>query len=149
MGSRRSSRPRASALDEQQYRALAAFRSAIRRFLSFSESATRASGVTAQQYQALLAIKAHRGEPMSVGTLAEELLLKHNGAVQQVDRLVAADLVRRVAAEHDRRVVLLQLTAKGEDKLRELAAKHFRELGKRHADLAEIARLAGSIGRSR
>lgn len=134
-------------LEARQYRALASFRSAIRRFLAFSEAATRATGVTAQQYQAMLAIKAHPDEIISVGGLANELLLKHNGAVQQVDRLVAADLVRRVPADYDRRVVLLRLTSKGEDKITQLAATHFRELGRRHAELKTIARLASEMGR--
>jgi len=140
---------RALSLDERQYRTLAAFRSAIRRFLAFSEAATRASGVTAQQYQAMLAIKAHDKGSISIGGLASELLLKHNGAVQQVDRLVAANLVRRVQDDHDRRVVNLALTSKGEVKLRQLAAIHFRELSRRHAELRDIARLAGKMGRSR
>src|ERR1044072_3921413 len=82
-------------IEQRQIRALAGFRSALRRFLAFSEEATRREGMTAQQYQAILAIKARPHGAISIGELAEELLLKSNAAVQLVDRLTKMGLVKR------------------------------------------------------
>src|SRR5206468_1967639 len=71
-----------STLSVDDYRSLGEFRRAIREFLAFSEESARGHGVTAQQHQALLAIKAHDGvEPMSIGELAESLMIKNHSAV--------------------------------------------------------------------
>ena len=42
----------------KDYRMLAAFRLALRRFVHFSETAAEAAGLSPQQHQALLAIRA-------------------------------------------------------------------------------------------
>ena len=65
-------------LSKADYEALAAFRYALRRFLAFSDAAIREKGVTPQQHQALLAIKASRDESLTIGALAEALLLQHH-----------------------------------------------------------------------
>ena len=62
----RPRRPLISLLDDD-YRALAAFRTELRRFLQFSEEAALAVGISPQQHQALLAIRGHPGPgPASV-----------------------------------------------------------------------------------
>ena len=132
----------AATLDKGQYEALANFRYALRAFLAFSDSATRISGVTTQQYQALLVIKASSGGTVLVRELAEQMLFKHNTAVQLVDRLVEAGLVRRQQSKLDRRAVMLTLTPKGEEKIAYLAALHFRELVARQEELTDISHLA-------
>ena|SRR3569832_58686 len=141
---RPTARP-APVLNHQQYAALAEFRRALRGFLAFSETATRQSGVTTQQYQALLAIKAHPNEALLVRELAHEMLLKHNNAVQLVDRLVKAKLVRRETSRDDRRAVVLKPTRLGEQKTAYLAAIHFRELLPRLGQFAHLARLASRM----
>src|SRR6185312_6498683 len=94
----------AQTLDRTQYEALAEFRFALRAFLAFSEAATLSAGVTGQQYQALLAIKASSSmSALLVGELASELLIKHNAAVQLVDRLVSLGFVTRAQSRRDRR----------------------------------------------
>ena len=98
------------------YQALSQFRRAIREFLAFSEESALGHGVTAQQHQALLAIRAHDGpEPMSIGELADTLLIKNHGAVGLVGRLVDRGLIVRRASETDRRRVLLLLQPSGEE----------------------------------
>src|SRR5690242_7743240 len=104
-------------LDEQRYQALASFRFALRAFLAFSEAATRQSGATPQWYQALLVIRANPKRAVLVRELAEQMLLKHNNAVQLVDRLVGAGLVRRQQSKVDRRAVVLTLTRRGDEKI--------------------------------
>src|ERR1700758_132311 len=95
-------------LEAADYQSLGEFRRAIRDFLAFSEESAREQGVTAQQHQALLAIRAHIGpEAMSIGELADCLLIKNHSAVGLVARLVERSLVKRHASENDRRRVLL------------------------------------------
>ena len=70
------------------YQALSDFRYALRRFLAFSSDAAREVGLTPQQHQALLAIMGHPAAvAMTIGMLAERLLLKHHSTVELVDRL--------------------------------------------------------------
>jgi DNA-binding MarR family transcriptional regulator len=136
--------------DGADYRALAEFRFALRQFLEFSGDAARGVGLTPQQHQALLTIKAaaHEAEsddaPMTVGRLAERLLLKHHSAVELVDRLGALELVQRKPDAKDRRKVALVLTRKAERLLTSLSAAHLEELRRiRPAFAALLERLDG------
>jgi len=113
---------------DARFKGLSAFRYALRRFLAASEALCRSAGVTAQQYQALLAIKAAGGGRMTMGDLAEQLLLTHHAAVQMVDRLSRAGLAARAPSESDRREVLLSLTPKGDALVGELATAHLAEI---------------------
>ncbi len=116
-------------MTDSDFRAMAAFRHAMRRFFAFSEEVLQSVGLTPQQYQALLAIRAHVGpEPMTVGTLATRLFIRHHSAVGLVDRLEARGFVERRTAEHDRRLVCLDLTLSGRKALNALAATHRAEL---------------------
>ncbi len=128
-----------AALTRADYEALAAFRGALRRFLAFSETAATAAGLTARQHQALLAIKAlPQGAAMTVRDLAEQLLIRHNSAVELADRLAGAGLVRRVADPQDRRRVKLALTRTAEAKLRALSGAHLDELRAMRPALAKL-----------
>jgi DNA-binding MarR family transcriptional regulator len=111
----------------ERYSGLARFRYALRSFLASSEQICLQGGVTTTQYQAMLAVGC-AAEFISIKELAEQLLLKHHSAVQLVDRLSAAGLVRRVASERDARVALVRLTSKGEGKLAALAELHLAEM---------------------
>ena len=123
----------------KDYEALAAFRRALRRFLAFSEDAARGNGLTAQQHQAILAIKGHTGAgPMTVGELADHLLVRHHSAVELVDRLVRAELVNRIESSDDRRRVALILTPKASAILAELSAIHLEELKQSRALLVQL-----------
>ena len=121
------------------FRALASFRRELRKFLAFSEQAAAAGGLTGQQHQALLAIRglSERGE-MSVGELADILLLRPHSAGELVDRLVKLELAARGADGADGRRVLVRLTPTGEDKLRTLSAAHMRELAAIGPALSEM-----------
>jgi DNA-binding MarR family transcriptional regulator len=123
----------------EQYETLAAFRYALRKFLSFSESAARAAGVTPQQHQALLAIKGFpERDQVTVGELAERLQLRHHSAVGLIDRLVQEQLVSRTPAREDRRQVLIQLTRRGEDTLEKLSALHREQLKRIGPELRQL-----------
>jgi DNA-binding MarR family transcriptional regulator len=100
----------------------------LRRFLAFSEARVGNCGITSQQYQALLAIKIVPGDENTIKHLAKQMLLQPHGAVQLVDRLVSAGLVRRTPSSADKRNILLRLTDKGVELLEELAVDHLQEL---------------------
>ncbi|HEX3738763.1 MAG TPA: MarR family transcriptional regulator [Terriglobales bacterium] len=125
----------------EDYRAVAEFRHQIRRYLRFSDAVVRDSHLEPRQYQLLLAVK---GLPPSVrsriGELAEQLQIQHHSAVELVDRLEASGLVRRQRGTHDRREVLVVLTAAGEKVLRELVLHHRAELSSRGPALIEALR---------
>ena len=121
------------------YQALAQFRFQLRRFLSFSETAARDAGLTPQQHQALLAIKGFSSaEPLSVGELAEFLLVRHHTAVELVDRMTRLRLLQRIADEDDSRRILVKLTKKGEQTLRMLSKIHLQELQTASVALTKI-----------
>ncbi|WP_324765458.1 MarR family transcriptional regulator (plasmid) [Sinorhizobium meliloti] len=112
------------ALDPGVFEGLAGVRLAMRRFLSFSEAVLSEAGVTSQQYQALLVLKVAPQSRIMLRQLAEEMLIQHHGAVQLVDRLVAAGLALRIPAADDKRRVLVTLTEYGERVLNFLAKRH-------------------------
>lgn len=113
----------------QDYRATAEFRYQIRRFLRASEQIAREYGLNPQQYQLMLALKGLPDDhAATIGELAERLQIQHHSTVELADRLSAKSLVRRKRDSEDRRQVLLELTAKGEKTLRELALHHREEL---------------------
>jgi len=121
----------AEAITERDYATLAAFRLALRKFAAFSEAEAKAAGLSPRQHQALLAIRGSvtpdaRG--MSIGDLAAHLLIRHNSAVELVDRLVDAGLALRQADPTDARRVALALTPQAETLLSSLSAAHLREL---------------------
>jgi DNA-binding MarR family transcriptional regulator len=127
-------------IDPETIAALAGFRSALRRFIAFTEESTREAGVTIQQYQALLAIKAYAHGPMPMRELGAEMLLKSNSAVQLVDRLVLAGLIARTELPGDKRAVGLALTGAGDDLLMMLIPNHLEQLSKRKKQLADLLR---------
>jgi DNA-binding MarR family transcriptional regulator len=132
---------------DADYRALADFRYALRRFLAFSEEAARAAGLTAQQHQALLAIKGFpAGDQVTVGDLADRLLIRHNSAVELVNRLVSAGLVVKQPGREDRRKVIIHLTGEAEAILDDLSVSHLDELRRSGAPMMEIAALLNEEG---
>jgi DNA-binding MarR family transcriptional regulator len=118
-----------SPLSLADYRALAEFRYQIRAFLSFSERAARSFGIEPQQHQLLLACKGlPAGRRPTIGTLAQRLCVEHHTTVALVDKLSAADYVRRVPSTQDRREVLVEITERGEALLAALSELHHDQL---------------------
>lgn len=129
------------------YEALAEFRYHIRRFLHFSEEAARLSEIEPQHHQLLLAVKGFRGKPdegPTIGYLADRLRIRHNSAVELIDRMVSHGLVERLHGERDRRQVIVSLTRYGDRILKKLSADHIREL--RETGPALVAALEAIVG---
>lgn len=128
-----------------EYQALAEFRYLLRQFLAFSKAAAEESGLTGQQHQALLAIKGFGGKSgLMIGEIAERLLIRHNSAVELVDRLVKIGLARRVTDPADRRRVHVILGAKAEARLKGLSAAHLAEL---HAAKPTLVQLLARLNK--
>lgn len=108
---------------------LAEFRFELRRFLQFSENAALAAGLQPQQHQLLLQVAGvPEATAVTVAYAAERLGLKHNSAVELVDRSEREGLVVRVDDATDKRRAILRVTSKGKRVLGSLAGDHAREL---------------------
>jgi DNA-binding MarR family transcriptional regulator len=117
------------AVSDADYKALATFRYALRRFLRHSHEAAAAAGLETQQYQALLAIRGRGTDAlMTIGDLAEELQIRPNSAVGMAQRLDERGFITRTRGETDRRRVFITLTDDGRKVLAQLAAAHKAEL---------------------
>jgi DNA-binding MarR family transcriptional regulator len=99
--------------------AVAEFRAALRRFERSSEQIARAHDLTPQRYLLLLMIKGapDGSERSTVGQLSERLQLAQHTVTELVGRAEAAGLIARERSSRDRRVVHLQLTREGEERL--------------------------------
>lgn len=116
-------------LTDADYAALANLRYILRRFMDFSASAAHEEGLPSQQHQVLLAIKGHQEEePMTIGLLAERLLIAPHSTSELVHRLVTAGYVNRRTDPLDKRRQTLELTAQAEGILRRLSAIHLTEI---------------------
>ena len=77
-----------------------------------SERALSVWQVTVSQVT-ILALLAEAAQPLSVGTLAELMLLESPSVTSLVDRMCESGLVERLKDPHDRRKALIKLTNKG------------------------------------
>ena len=112
-------------LDQSSYEALARFRMQVRRFFAYSEAVLKDGNLPTAQYQALLAIRAWAGpDPITTSELAAELFVKLNSAVELIDRMEVAGLVRRERNPADRRRMSLSLSDTGSTTLETFARLH-------------------------
>ncbi|MDE1176092.1 MAG: MarR family transcriptional regulator [Edaphobacter sp.] len=117
---------------------LAEFRYRLRRFLQFSETTADAAGISAQHYQLLQVIAAvPEGEASTISYIAGRMLLRHNSAVELVDRAERAELVRRLADERDLRRSLVEITERGSVLLARLVKQHLEALETDGPELVE------------
>jgi|SRR5580658_2766338 DNA-binding MarR family transcriptional regulator len=117
---------------DQLLETLAEFRYELRRFLQYSETAARAAGLEPQQHQLLLQLAgAPAGTAATIAFAAERLGLKHNSAVELVDRCEREELLIRTTDLADKRCTILRFTRKGSQLLASLTRDHARELNER------------------
>jgi len=128
-------------LTRAQMRRLAEFRFQLRKFLHFSSLAAEAVGLRAQQYQLLQCVWGMPEElDPTIANVAARMLLKHNSAVELVDRTIEQGLLRRCPDPTDHRRILLRMTPHGEKLLASLAAWHLRELEETGPELIRALR---------
>jgi DNA-binding MarR family transcriptional regulator len=119
-------------------RTLAEFRFELRCFLHFSEAAALNAGLHPQQHQLLLQVAgAPAGTATTIAYAAGRLGLKHNSAVELVDRSEREGLLARAVDATDKRRAILRLTRNGKRLLGRLAGDHARELNELAPRLAK------------
>jgi DNA-binding MarR family transcriptional regulator len=137
---------RSVGLSDDDYKALGDFRRAIREFLTFSQEGALEHGLTSQQHQALLAIRAHSGrEPITIGELAEALMIKSHSAVGLVTRLEERDLVVRRESTEDRRRALLEIRPRGAEILEAISMRNLGKIGRAAEILEDIVRTVRAL----
>lgn len=140
---KRSSTPSASAttISVEQFRKLAEFRFQLRKFLQFSHAAAEGRGIRPQQYQLLLCVHGMLPElDPTIANIAARMMLKHNSAVELVDRTIGQGLLRRTPDPTDHRRILLRVTSQGERILASLADYHLQELEQTGPELIRALR---------
>ncbi len=133
---RHASAAAGSIFGHEQYRRLAEFRYVLRKFLHASKIAAGGAGMHTQQYQLLQAV-AGMPEDMSptIAAVAQRLCLRHNSAVELVNRTIEQGLLKKCPDPIDHRRLLLQMTPMGEQVLASLVEFHLRELEELGPDL--------------
>jgi DNA-binding MarR family transcriptional regulator len=124
---------------ESLLKTLAEFRYQLRRFLLFSECAALEAGLHPQQHQLLLQVAgAPEKTAVTISYAAKRLALKHNSAVELVDRSEREGLLERRADAGDKRRAILRLTRKGRLILGRLADSHAEELNELAPRLTKV-----------
>jgi DNA-binding MarR family transcriptional regulator len=132
---------RRTALTHEDFQRLAEFRFQLRRFLHFSSIAVEEVGLRPQQYQLLQCIAGMPGElEPTIANVAARMLLKHNSAVELVDRTIEQGLLKRVPDPLDNRRIFLRVTPQGERVLSSLVAYHLEELDQSGPELIRALR---------
>jgi DNA-binding MarR family transcriptional regulator len=129
-----------------EYQRLAEFRFYLRRFLHFSHQVAHQMGLHTQQYQLLQTIMGMpEGESPTIANLAARLFLRHNSAVELVDRTIEQGFIRRVPDPIDNRRILLHITPSGEKLLASMMEYHLRELDELGPELIRSLRRVLSL----
>ncbi|MEO6123629.1 MAG: MarR family transcriptional regulator [Ilumatobacteraceae bacterium] len=124
---------------QSDYERLLEFRTTLRRFLHWSDEQAERAGLTPAQHQLLLAIRGHsETEAPSIGDIAESLLVRHHSVGGLIDRAEASGLVSRRRDDIDGRIVRVELTHLGSDRLAKLTASHLTEIAQLAGVLAEL-----------
>lgn len=135
-----------TAISVEQFRKLAEFRFQLRKFLQFSHAAAEQCGLRPQQYQLLQCVYGMPSElEPTIANVAARMLLKHNSAVELVDRTIDQGFLRRSADPTDHRRILLRVTQQGERVLASLADYHMQELEQAGPELIRALRRVLSI----
>jgi DNA-binding MarR family transcriptional regulator len=136
----------ASRPTESNYRSLAEFRYQIRLFIADSDETARSAKLEPEQFQLLLAVRGMpQGSSVTIQRLASRLLVRHNTAVERIDRLVRMGLLRRTHSSKDHRVVFVELSARGKHIVEKLAHKRVQELRQHgHELIAALGKVISS-----
>ncbi len=111
----------------------------------------RSYGLTGAQFGALECL-GHRGA-MTIGELAKKMLVSGGNTTCIIDNLAKESLVERVPSAEDRRVITVQLTAKGRKLFETIFPSHAQHIAKLTSSLtqdeqSELGRLLKKLGLS-
>lgn len=74
-------------------------------------------GITSEQFNVMRILKGKYPSPMCVKDIASRMIEKSSNVPRILDRLIAKDLVKRVASTEDKRESLIHLTQNGIEQL--------------------------------
>jgi DNA-binding MarR family transcriptional regulator len=136
---RRCAVRQATRVRDGDYERLLAVRTRLREFEHWSAEQAVTHGLTANQHQLLLAVRGHPGSAApTIGEVAAYLMVRHNTAVELVDRAQELGLLARQRDTHDHRVVRLSLTRAGQARIAALSEAHLEELTRLAAMIEEL-----------
>ncbi len=81
--------------------------------------------VTLPQFDVLSELE-RAGDPLTMSQLSKELMVSNGNVTGVIDRLEKTRFVKRVRAEHDRRIQFIELTLKGRREFNRMASRHER-----------------------
>ncbi len=81
--------------------------------------------VTLPQFDVLSELE-RAGDPLTMSQLSKELMVSNGNVTGVIDRLEKTGFVKRMRAEHDRRIQFIELTAKGRKEFNRMASRHER-----------------------
>ena len=125
-------------ISHQDLQTLAAIRREMRAFMHFSEGEAQAQGLTPQQHQAMLAIAGSERGELTVGELADALILKPHSTSGLVSRLEVLGMVERSGTDDDARRRIICLTGAGTDRIKALSEAHRVEFRRLRAMLVRL-----------
>jgi len=129
-------------LSPGDYEALANLRYRLRKFTEFSTAEVHRLDISPQQHQALLAIKGLPADKeMTVGMLADRLLISPQSATVLVRDLVDAGYIERDNSVAARRHHVIRLIDRGEDILEKLSGAHLHEIREMAPELMQALRI--------
>src|SRR4051794_4075010 len=123
------------------------FESALALTDVLSSELERDAGLPLRWYDVLIHLE-ETPDGLRMNELAERILYSKSGFTRVVDRMEAADLVRRVRPENDRRSVRVVLTDAGRTKLEQARVHHRHGIEQhfaRHLDDADVKALAHAL----
>ncbi len=131
-----------TAVSPEEYRRAAKLRVALRHLERETERVAPKHGLTPRRHLLLLAIKgAPDGrEDVTIGELADRVLLAQNTVIELVDRMEEAGLVRRERAADDARVVHVRVTREGERRLARVVREARRRAGPTSGDREAVVK---------
>lgn len=120
---------------------------AYQAFAAYSEAHVRQFDLTPAQFDVIATLGNTKG--MSMGEIGEKTLITKGTLTGVIDRLIQKDLVCREIPVDNRRSVIVQLTAKGQDAFEQVFPAHIARLKERFEQLepAELVLLKALLSR--
>jgi MarR family 2-MHQ and catechol resistance regulon transcriptional repressor len=94
--------------------------------VNYIEGSITAQGLGLSDFM-VLEVLLHKG-PLTISAIGEKVLLASASMTSAIDRLEKRELVRRRSCSSDRRIRLVELTNEGEEFIKEIFARHEKDL---------------------
>ncbi len=147
----KSSKPQSNRFDSLEQEVYLNLWRTYDRLRSIEDELFAPRGITSQQYNVLRLLAAHHPKPVPTLTIAERMISRAPDITRMLDKLETASFIQRTRPLENRRLVLINITAKGLRLLDEIAKPlqecHAKQLG--HLDKAELDQLVSLLKNAR